>query len=104
MFGSQWNGCDVDGDYAMTGPDGGVLFAMGTADYGNGTSHDFCLESGVDCLADLDGNGFVDVGDLLLLLADFGCQTTCTADIDGDGQVGVTDVLALLGEFANTCN
>lgn len=104
MFGSQWSGCDVDGDYAMTGPDGGVLFAMETADYGTGTSHAFCLESGVDCLADLDGNGFVDVADLLLLLADFGCQTSCTADIDNDGQVGVTDVLALLGEFANACN
>jgi hypothetical protein len=104
MNGSSWPNCGVDGDYAMTGPDGGVLFAMETAAYDFGTSHAFCLESGVDCVADIDGNGTVDVGDLLLLLADFGCQTDCTADIDNDGQVGVTDVLALLGEFANACN
>ncbi len=104
MNGSQWSSCDIDGDYAMTGPDGGVLFAMETAAYGDGTSHAFCLETGVDCAADLDGNGAVDVGDLLLLLADFGCQTNCTADIDSDGLVGVTDVLALLGEFSATCN
>jgi hypothetical protein len=103
MFGSQWNECGVDGNYAMTGPDGAVLFAMGDPDYGTGTSHAFCLETVIPCTTDLDGSGAVDVGDLLLVLADFGCQSSCSADLDGDGIVGVTDVLALLGEFGQTC-
>ena len=96
-------GCAIDGDYAMTGPDGAVLFAMGDPNYGTGTSHEFCLETVIPCTADLDGSGAVDVGDLLLVLADFGCQSSCSADLDGDGIVGVTDVLALLGEFGQTC-
>jgi hypothetical protein len=87
----------------MTGPDGAVLFAMGDPDYGTGTSHAFCLETVIPCTTDLDGSGAVDVGDLLLVLADFGCQSSCSADLDGDGIVGVTDVLALLGEFGQTC-
>ena len=104
MAGSLYSSCGVDGNYAMTDANGEDLFAMGPANYGFGTDHSFCLESGIDCLGDLDGNGTVDVGDLLLILANFGCVANCTADIDNDGQLGVTDVLALLSEFAASCN
>lgn len=104
MAGSLYSSCGVDGNYAMTDDGGEILFAMGSANYGFGTDHSFCLESGIDCLGDLDGNGTVDVSDLLLILANFGCVANCTADIDNDGQVGVTDVLAMLSEFAASCN
>jgi hypothetical protein len=52
---------------------------------------------------DLDGNGLVDVRDLLLLLGAWGdCPdppAACPADLDGDGSVGVTDFLILLADW-----
>ncbi len=57
----------------------------------------------IGCAEDLNGNGSVEVGDLLLLLADFGCLTECSADIDGDGAVTVNDILLLLAAFGDSC-
>ena len=57
----------------------------------------------IGCAEDLNGNGSVEVGDLLLLLADFGCLTECSADIDGDGVVTVNDILLLLAAFGDSC-
>jgi hypothetical protein len=48
------------------------------------------------CPADLDGSGFIDVGDLLQVLADWGACAGCPADLDGNGAVDVTDLLQLL--------
>jgi hypothetical protein len=46
---------------------------------------------------DLNGDGNVDGGDLLVMLASWGwCDGPCQADLDGDGSVGITDVLKLL--------
>ncbi len=68
----------------------------------------FCCSTQVcvpvpDCseaLGDLDGDGFVGVADLMLLLAHFGaCPAACHEHIDGDGMVGVTDLLILLGNW-----
>jgi polyhydroxybutyrate depolymerase len=50
------------------------------------------------CLADLTGDGLVDVLDLLDLLAFFG---TADGDIDGDGLCDVSDLLALLAAWGN---
>jgi trimeric autotransporter adhesin len=50
-------------------------------------------------LGDLNGDGVVDVSDLLILLAAWGpCPPSgdCPADLDGDGVVGVSDLLILL--------
>jgi hypothetical protein len=52
---------------------------------------------------DLNGDQLVGVGDVLLILGDFGCATSCNYDIDGDGAVTVTDVLVLLGSFGTAC-
>lgn len=54
---------------------------------------------------DLDGNGTVNVFDLLLLLGEWGpCPSAepeqrCDADLDGDGAVNVFDLLMLLANW-----
>ncbi len=53
---------------------------------------------------DLDGDGSVGIGDLLVLLAGWGacpetCPPACAADLDGDCAVGIADLLALLAAW-----
>ena len=55
------------------------------------------------CPQDLNGNGFVDVGDVLLVLSEFGCNVDCTADVTDDGFVAVDDVLLVLSAFGAEC-
>lgn len=55
------------------------------------------------CLEDLNANGAVDVGDVLLVLSEFGCQSECTADVTGDGLVVVDDILLVLSVFGVVC-
>ena len=63
---------------------------------GNGTGiPDDCESRG-----DSNGDGFVDVTDLLALLAVWGpCPAPCPEDLNGDGSVNVTDLLALLANW-----
>ena len=53
----------------------------------------------------MNGNGAVDVSDVLLVLSDFGCANDCNdaTDTDGDGTITVSDVLALLSAFGQNC-
>ena len=53
---------------------------------------------------DLSGNQLIDVADLLLVLADFGCNVVCDSDVDDDGAVTVSDILALLAQFGQSCS
>ncbi len=63
-----------------------------------------CDGNPVSCPEDINGNGTIEVSDVLLLLSDFGCTSDCTgADIDGDGAVSVTDILLLLAAFGEDC-
>lgn len=56
----------------------------------------------VDVPGDVDGDGSVGVGDLLVLLADWGpcgdCND-CPADFDDDCTVGISDLLILLANW-----
>jgi len=47
MNGSQWSGCNVDGDYTITDPLGNTLVQMTApnGDFGFSTSHQFCVVS-----------------------------------------------------------
>lgn len=63
--------------------------------------HDACSECGHCQLGDLNGDGIVNVNDLLILLAAWGeCPPSCPADLNGDGFVDVADLLLLLGNWS----
>jgi hypothetical protein len=51
------------------------------------------------CVADLDGNGLTDFGDINLCLLDFGPCPTCPSDLDGNGLVDFGDVNLILLDF-----
>jgi hypothetical protein len=57
------------------------------------------------CPADVNGNGAVEVSDVLLVLSEFGCDTDCNplTDFDGDTAVTVSDVLFVLSAFGEGC-
>jgi hypothetical protein len=58
-----------------------------------------------NCPEDLNQDGIIAVEDILIILANYGCQgVDCTGDIDMDGTVGVSDILDLLGQFSSTCS
>ncbi len=74
--------------------------------YGDGLTDITCdADPGNDtCPADLDNDGFIVIGDLLIFLGDFGCTESCTADINGDGSVNVQDLLeGILTNFGMSC-
>ncbi len=49
--------------------------------------------------SDFDGDGEIDVTDLLMLLAAWGTCTGCAQDINHDGSVDVTDLLTLIAAW-----
>ena len=53
---------------------------------------------------DLNGDGLINVSDLLEVLAEFGCTSGCNADLTGDDNVNSSDTLALLGVFGTSCD
>ena len=85
----------------------------------NGTVTGFVLFSGVDhssnyndagtlvsvgtvtpCPADLNGNGEVDIDDLLSFIGVWGpCDVPCPADFDGNGEIGIDDLLILISAW-----
>lgn len=51
------------------------------------------------CLADLDGSGEVDTGDVAIALLDFGPCAGCASDLDGNAEVDFADVALILVDF-----
>lgn len=58
-----------------------------------------------DCYGDLNSDNQVDVSDLLLLLADFGCiaPPDCMGDLNANGAVTSGDMISFLSVFGATC-
>ncbi len=54
------------------------------------------------CLADLTGDGIVDISDVFAFLAAYNA-TDPTADLTGDGVVDIADVFAFLGSYNTGC-
>lgn len=58
-----------------------------------------------DCTGDLDNDGLIAVSDVLLFLADYGCEIpVCVGDINGDNNTNVSDLLLLLSQFSESCS
>jgi hypothetical protein len=56
------------------------------------------------CPFDLDGDGVVAVGDVLVFLGGFGGDgPEAVGDFNGDGGTTTADLLALLGAFGSAC-
>jgi hypothetical protein len=55
------------------------------------------------CLGDFNNDGVINVNDLLILLAEFGCSGTCVTDLNGDGLTTSTDATIFFGLFGTTC-
>ena len=56
------------------------------------------------CLGDFNNDGVRTAGDVLVVLAAYGCDSNCgEPDLDGDGFVTAADVLAMLTYFGTFC-
>lgn len=56
-----------------------------------------------DCVGDLNGDGFVSIADVLIILSDFGCASECSGDLNGDGSTNINDMLLMLSVFGVPC-
>ena len=108
--GVSWNGLEAQGELYGDGQ----LFEVGTSECLGCTQSLACNyaplamfdDAGCDLVvADFNGDQFVAIDDMLMLLSEFGncTSTTCIADIDGDSDVGVNDLLLLLSAFGTGC-
>jgi len=55
------------------------------------------------CPGDFDGDGAVGLGDLALLLANYGVGAPAAGDIDGDSDVDLSDLTLFLSLYGSTC-
>lgn len=62
------------------------------------------VDAGAGCAADLDGNGEIRTGDLLVLIADYGCNVfPCPGDLNNNGLTETGDILILLSVYGQDC-
>jgi|TARA_B100000959_G_scaffold114961_1_gene121174 hypothetical protein len=54
---------------------------------------------GIECIGDINADGFVNVTDLLAAIDQWGPCKKCSADINGDAVVDVTDLLEIIGAW-----
>jgi hypothetical protein len=60
-------------------------------------------EAAEPCPEDVNGDGVVDVGDLLAVIDSWGDCDNCSADVDGSGSVGADDLLAVIARWNQVC-
>ena len=76
---------------------------------GTGEGIDNNCDGGIDgdemneCMGDLDNDLTINATDLLLFLADFGCQGMCIADFNSSGSTGADDLLFFLSAYGQNC-
>lgn len=83
-------------------PDGRALAGTGMNAQGDLEAYKVILPQNTNPLGDLNGDGVVDVSDLLLLFANWGAcpaKGACPADLNNDGSVDVSDLLILLANW-----
>ena len=106
---------DADGDTDESTPydlDGNPRFIDDPGMPDSGAGPPPIADMGVDefqgetCFADLDADGEIGLGDLAVLLGNYGMTTGgvySLGDLDRDGDVDLTDLAALLGDYGATC-
>ena len=52
-----------------------------------------------DCAADVNGDGMIDVNDLVAVIMAWGPCADCPADVDGDGMVDVDDLVTIISRW-----
>ena len=63
------------------------------------------IEATAPCMADLNGDGFRGIDDLLIILSSYNSTPMQgTEDLTGDGFVGVDDILDFLLYFDQACD
>jgi len=55
------------------------------------------------CPGDFDGDGVIGLGDLAVLLANYGVSQPSGGDVDGDGDVDLEDLSTLLSLYGTSC-
>ena len=81
----------IDADRGLVG--GPWLEPDGEAHFYNG----FLIACG--CVGDVDGDGMVDVSDVLQIIGTWGSCQGCAEDLDNNGVVDVGDLLQLISEW-----
>ena len=91
MYGSQWNSCSVDGDYYINDANGNSLVQMTAqnADFGFGTSHNFCViapnidyDASISSIVSPNGTTCSNNSDPEVILSNFGNQTLTNVTIN----------------------
>ena len=101
-YGLELNDWHLEQAYDVT-PDGTTIVGYGSNPAGDTEAWIAHIHS--MCPADINGDGMVDLADLGILLADFGCVPPgpCVGDIDADGDTDLADLGILLANFGMTC-
>jgi hypothetical protein len=81
----------IDGNLALVG-------AYWDDDNGSNSGSAYIFNFG-SCEGDINGDGNVGVGDILVTIEQWGPCSNCDADINGDGEVNVIDLLAIVGAW-----
>jgi hypothetical protein len=55
------------------------------------------------CIGDADGDGVININDLLAVLGEFGSPPVLDTDFNDNGIVDIDDLLAVLGTFGTAC-
>jgi hypothetical protein len=83
--------------------DAGRTYAFRVSGNNGATLGAGVLTLSLDCDADINNNGVIDLADLSILLTNFGCSSGCTVDLNGDGVTDLADLSILLGGFGQAC-